>query len=75
MIDQDTEVRAALSMMSRVTLDDLKWMANEDPVAFYRALAFRPDLAQLTHTLFDSKSAAVARQRVLRAIRDVQEPG
>ena len=38
MIDQDADVRAALSTMGKVTLDDLRRMANEDPAAFYRAL-------------------------------------
>jgi hypothetical protein len=70
MIDEDADLRAVLSTMGPATLADLKRMAfDDDPTAFYGALARRPDLAALTHQLADSGSDAVARLR--RAIRDV----
>ena len=67
MIDEDAELLAVLSTMGPETLADLRRMAlDDDPTAFYGALARRPDLAALTRQLADSGSDAVARLRLLR---------
>ena len=69
---EDTDLRAVLATIGPGTLADPRRMAlDDDPSASYRALARRPDLAALTHQLADSGSDAVARLRLLRAIRDI----